>query len=326
MTVLITLTTAGISTGPFNLYSNVDGYAVPFESSVPKASLVLGYTSVLVPTGTTTVQVKSLGTCTTGVNILIGGVTTTTAIPTTTIAPTTMVPTTTVAPIVNTTTVAPITTTTLCAGSTPHPYPAILVFGIDLNNFSGSLVDACQAAACLQAGTCNTTGIAPGNFNDAIPVIGGGFYATTIGECTPPSTTGYHVINLSGTYTVIQMLNGYVQSYPTCEPTTTTVSPLPPGAELFVVTQGYTTAQLACNNYTNNSGNTGGVGTAGQIYVAGNMAYNANGTPFVGNPALFYIITPYINITPGLESTCHISALGVVTGGGTLDCLTINIP
>jgi hypothetical protein len=213
MTVLITLTTAGISTGPFNLYSNVDGYAVPFESSVPKASLVLGYTSVLVPTGTTTVQVKSLGTCTTGVNILIGGVTTTTAIPTTTIAPTTS----------TTTTVVPTTTST--------------------------------------------------------------------------STS-----------------------------TTTTVSPLPPGAELFVVTQGYTTAQLACNNYTNNSGNTGGVGTAGQIYVAGNMAYNANGTPFVGNPALFYIITPYINITPGLESTCHISALGVVTSGGTLDCLTINIP
>jgi uncharacterized protein (TIGR02145 family) len=108
------------------------------------------------------------------------------------------------------------TTTTTCNGSTPHPYPATLIFSTDLNNFTGSLVDACQAAACIQAGTCNTTGIAPGNFNDAIPVIGGGFYATTIGECTPPITTGYHVINLSGTYTVINMLNGYVVSYPTC--------------------------------------------------------------------------------------------------------------
>jgi hypothetical protein len=38
MTVLITLTTAGVSTGPFDLYSDVDGYLVPFETLVPKAS------------------------------------------------------------------------------------------------------------------------------------------------------------------------------------------------------------------------------------------------------------------------------------------------
>jgi hypothetical protein len=280
MTVLITLTTAGISTGPFNLYSNVDGYAVPFESSVPKASLVLGYTSVLVPTGTTTVQVKSLGTCTTGVNILIGGVTTTTAIPTTTVAPT------------STTTVAP-TTTAVPAGCNNMLFTA--TSGLNGGPYAEATYTNCDGQLIIIS----------------IPVYPTG-YVYCVGPGVVPSFT-------AGTGTI-------VPTGTSCNSTTTTVSPLPPGAELFVVTQGYTTAQLACNNYTNNSGSTGGVGTAGQIYVAGNMAYNANGTPFVGNPALFYIITPYINITPGLESTCHISALGVVTSGGTLDCLTINIP
>jgi hypothetical protein len=107
--------------------------------------------------------------------------------------------------------------------------------------------------------------------------------------------------------------------------TTTTVSPIPEGTQLSVITQGYTTAQLACNNYTSNAGNTGGVGTAGPVYVVGSIVYNTNGTPFVGNPNLYYIITAYINITPGLESTSRINALGVITSVNTLDCLAINI-
>jgi hypothetical protein len=107
--------------------------------------------------------------------------------------------------------------------------------------------------------------------------------------------------------------------------TTTTVSPIPEGTPLSVITQGYTTAQLACNNYTSNGGNTGGVGTAGTVYVVGGIVYNTNGTTFVGNPNLYYVITAYINITPGLESTSRINALGVITSVNTLDCLTINI-
>ena len=45
MTVLITLTTAGIDTGPFNLYSDVDGYLAAFESGVTRTSLLAGYSS-----------------------------------------------------------------------------------------------------------------------------------------------------------------------------------------------------------------------------------------------------------------------------------------
>lgn len=59
MTVFITLTTAGADSGPFNLYSDVDGYVSAFETNVPKLDLIGGYTSSLVPDGTTIVRVQS---------------------------------------------------------------------------------------------------------------------------------------------------------------------------------------------------------------------------------------------------------------------------
>jgi hypothetical protein len=78
MTVLITLTTAGASTGPFNLYSDVDTYATPFETGVSKSALVAGYNSTLVPNGSNVVYVLSTGTCNTGVYLSISGLVTTT--------------------------------------------------------------------------------------------------------------------------------------------------------------------------------------------------------------------------------------------------------
>jgi hypothetical protein len=69
MTVLLTLTTAGADSGPFDLYSNLDSFTVPFETGVSKASLVGGYTTTLVPDYTTTVRVVSTGMCISSVNI-----------------------------------------------------------------------------------------------------------------------------------------------------------------------------------------------------------------------------------------------------------------
>jgi hypothetical protein len=95
MNVLITLTTAGIDTGPFNLYSNTDSYVTAFETSVAKSALVAGYLSTLVPAGTTYVRVKSTGLCTNYIDIYVTGsgttTTTTTATPTTTSTTTTQV-------------------------------------------------------------------------------------------------------------------------------------------------------------------------------------------------------------------------------------------
>jgi hypothetical protein len=59
MTVLIQLTTAGSDTGPFNLYSDVDSFGVPFEVGVSKSTLQAGYLSSLVPDFTTTIRVCS---------------------------------------------------------------------------------------------------------------------------------------------------------------------------------------------------------------------------------------------------------------------------
>lgn len=86
MTVLITLTVAGADSGPFNLYSNLDGFTAAFETGVSKASLLAGYPSALVPDYTTTIRVKSDGVCVNYIDILLESTTTTT---TTVIGPTT---------------------------------------------------------------------------------------------------------------------------------------------------------------------------------------------------------------------------------------------
>jgi len=80
MIVVITLTTAGSDTGPFNLYSDVDGYTSAFETGVSKAALLAGYTSTLVPNGTTVIRVMSDNppVCTNYIDISIVECTTTT--------------------------------------------------------------------------------------------------------------------------------------------------------------------------------------------------------------------------------------------------------
>ena len=43
MTIFITLSLAGTETGPFDLYSNVDGFTTPFDTGVSRAALLAGY-------------------------------------------------------------------------------------------------------------------------------------------------------------------------------------------------------------------------------------------------------------------------------------------
>lgn len=131
MIVQIILTTVGANTGPnFDLYSDVDSYETPFATSVPKAALVAGYISSVVPNGTTVVRVVSFGTCNTAVDINISllpvTTTTTTTWPvpitttsttsttstTTSTTSTTSTTTSTTSTTSTTTTAAPTTTTT----------------------------------------------------------------------------------------------------------------------------------------------------------------------------------------------------------------------
>ena len=78
MTVLITLTTAGADSGPFNLYTNLDGYVSAFATGVSKSALLAGYSSSAVLDFTTTIRVKSTGDCVNYIDITLTSPTTTT--------------------------------------------------------------------------------------------------------------------------------------------------------------------------------------------------------------------------------------------------------
>lgn len=77
MTTLITLTLAGSDVGPFNLYSNLDGFTTPVITGVSRTSLVAGYNATL-PDWTTEVLVRSTGTCPRDLYLNIAGAPTTT--------------------------------------------------------------------------------------------------------------------------------------------------------------------------------------------------------------------------------------------------------
>lgn len=108
MTTLITLSIPlGGDAGPFNLYSNTDGYTLPFATGISAAALTAGYTSTVVPEGTTVIRVVSTGWCTNYIDITINLIPTTTTTSSTSTSSTT-----------STTTTAVPTTTTTSSSST----------------------------------------------------------------------------------------------------------------------------------------------------------------------------------------------------------------
>lgn len=121
MTVLITLSIAGTDSGPYDLYSSPNGVTFTlFATGIAKSALLAGYTSYVVPDGSTVIRVMSTGVCTNYIDLTItGGTTTTTS--STTAAPTT---TTTTTPAVG-----PTTTTT-----TTNATPAITCYTLASSN------------------------------------------------------------------------------------------------------------------------------------------------------------------------------------------------
>lgn len=78
MTVLITLTLAGADTGPYDLFSDVDGFITPFETSIQRVDLLAGFLSANVPDFATVIKVLSKGNCVSFINLTIQEPTTTT--------------------------------------------------------------------------------------------------------------------------------------------------------------------------------------------------------------------------------------------------------
>jgi hypothetical protein len=102
MTVFITLTTAGPDSGPFNLYSDIDGFVTPFEVGVSKIDLENGYSAGSVPDFTSVVRVLSTAQyCINYVDITLGfpPTTTTSTSSTTTTSSSTTTTSTTLAPL-----------------------------------------------------------------------------------------------------------------------------------------------------------------------------------------------------------------------------------
>ncbi len=77
MNIYVTITSAGADVGPFNLYSDVDGFISAFDTNVDKSTLLAGY-STTAPNGTTTVRIISVGVCTNYIDVVVGATTTTT--------------------------------------------------------------------------------------------------------------------------------------------------------------------------------------------------------------------------------------------------------
>jgi hypothetical protein len=195
MNVLITLTTAGADTGPFNLYSNTDSYVTAFQTNIAKSLLVAGYTSTVVPAGTTTVRVKSTGLCTTYVDLLITGSPTTT---TTTTAP--------VGPTTTTTTTAggsPTTTTTTTSGGSPTTTTTTTGGGSPTTTTTTtSLVQQWyQITNCATLATRTTAAYSVGQFaiNDRVNDLSSNVYTITATYSSNPGGAGLFIGSLGAT-------------------------------------------------------------------------------------------------------------------------------
>lgn len=132
--VIITLTTAGADTGPFDIYGNHDNYNAAIVTNIAKSSLLSGYTCSIVPDAATILRVKSNnGSCTNYINLNIPVPSTTTTTTTTAVTTTT---TTTESPTITTTTTGlPINVLQLVTVGVPD---TTLDYNLQLSNTTGS--------------------------------------------------------------------------------------------------------------------------------------------------------------------------------------------
>jgi hypothetical protein len=69
--VIVKISSAGEDVTAFDLYSDSDSFAVPFEEGIPKSTLIAGYTSSLVPDDATEIRLTAIGVCSGSLNSII---------------------------------------------------------------------------------------------------------------------------------------------------------------------------------------------------------------------------------------------------------------
>lgn len=156
MNVYIQLTSAGTATGNFDLYSDVDGYITAFETNISRNKLLNGYTSTLVPSGTTIIQVVSGGSCNVSVYITIVPIPPTTTSTTSTTTSTTSTSTTSTT---STTTSTSSTTSTTTTGTSSTTTTTTTTFPVQQILVSRSLTGNTQPDAESVCGNEYTDGV-----------------------------------------------------------------------------------------------------------------------------------------------------------------------
>jgi hypothetical protein len=309
MNVLITLTSAGVDTGPFNLYSNVDSYTTAFETDISRGILVAGYTSTIVPPGTSAIRVKSMGVCTNYVDITIGspstttttttassGTTTTTS--TTTAAPGTTTTTTTAEPVPTTTTtttyIGPATTTTTSTTATPTTTTTTTAGGGTTTTTTTSGGDTTTTTTSTSTSTTSTTTTSifvscqEWRNDTAGEVI---VTYTPCGSDTPVS--GYAVATTSSICAVFGSVTvtsgdpltevGSCSEPTTTTSTTTTATPTTTTTTTLLYYQYSLCTDSNVQYYTANSGYPSMILIAGQCFVGGSSTTSPQGTEFFAN-------------------------------------------
>jgi len=206
MTVTITLTLAGSDTGPFNLYSNVDGYTSAFQTGVPRGTLVAGLTTSTVPDGTTGILVRSTGVCQRDLYLNVAGAPVTTTTTTSSTSSTTST-TTTSTPLscitgdrnaIATCSGGEIAQFTIAVGYQAAVIPGGYYYsGSGTRSYSAYITDATDSAI-LYSLTYTQTGSTPGtwttfNTNNTLPA---GTYHLRLNTVSCQGTTGSGTFNL----------------------------------------------------------------------------------------------------------------------------------
>jgi hypothetical protein len=170
MTVLITLTTAGTDSGPFDLYSNLDGYTSAFESGVSRLDLLAGYASALVPDFTTIVRVQSVGDCNNHIDIQLYAISTTSTSTSST----------------SSTTTTSTTVANTCYEFESDPYTTTFSAQyIDCNGVVQTVNDTCLSPPC----TYTLCGFAVLSSSTSMTIVSVCGTTTTTTTSTPTTTT-----------------------------------------------------------------------------------------------------------------------------------------
>ena len=193
MTILITLTLPpGGDAGPFNLYSNTDGYTIAFASNISASALQAGYTALFVPPGTTTIRVQSVGVCTNFINVPVNVLPTTTTTSSTSTSTTTS--TTTAIPTTTTTSSSTSTSTTSTSSSTTTTTTTIACQCYTLT-CDGATDTTFEYVACTTGTVTTKVVLADRPFNvcsRSLPIyLSGdpGTVTTAVTDCCIPATT-----------------------------------------------------------------------------------------------------------------------------------------